>query len=170
MYKDIQLLFVTFLDDPHIDERSTSKFNTKEMNKDIAKFPYMVMKELPFEIKFIFKEKYEVVLRDTIPAGFTYNMADIPFLFQPISYDKHSPYVRDASLIHDFLLKYKKELYTMWNLQEYGMDHRDFRILTSDVFEDVLIQRGVPESKAKLMRNNVDIFQKLFVWSWMGIK
>lgn len=169
MYNDIQLQFVSFGKEPHIDERSTSIHNTKEMNKDIAKFPYMVKEELPFEIKFIFREKYEVVLKDVIPAGFTYNMADIPLLLQPISYDKHSPYVRDAALIHDYLLKYKKELYNLWNLKAYGMNHRDFRILTSDVFEYVLVQADVPPKKAHLMRNNVDIFQKLLCWSWMRI-
>lgn len=169
MYKDIQLHSVVFGAKPHIDERSTSIDNTKEMNKDIAQFPYMVMESLPFEIRLTFKDRYELCLRDVIPAGFTYNMADIPFLLQPISYDKHSPYVRDASLIHDYLLKYKKVLYYVWNLKEYGMDHRDFRILTSDVFQNVLVQSGVPLKKAKLMRNNVDIFQKLFCWSWMGI-
>ena len=169
MYNDIQLQFVTFAKEPHIDERSTSINNSKELNKDIAKYPYMVKEELPFEIKFIFKEKYEVVLKDIIPAGFTYNMADIPFLLQPISYDKHSPYVRNAALIHDYLLKYKKELYNLWNLEKYEMDHRDFRILTSDVFEYVLISSGVPAKKARFMRNSVDIFQKLFCWSWMEI-
>lgn len=170
MYKDIQLQFVSFGKEPHIDERSTSIHNTKEMNKDIAKFPFVVREELPFEIRFIFKKKYAVTLKDVIPAGFTYNMADIPFWLQPISYDKHSPYVRDAALIHDYLLKYKKELYKLWNLKAaYGMRHQDFRILTSDVFEYVLIQSGVPEKKARLMRNNVDIFQKLVCWSWMRI-
>ena len=97
-------------------------------------------------------------------------MADIPFLLQAISYDKHSPYVRDAALVHDYMLKYKKELYNMWNLKAYGMDHRDFRILTSDVFERALLCAGVPERKARKMRNAVDLFQKFFVWSWMGIK
>ena len=97
-------------------------------------------------------------------------MADIPFLLQAISYDKHSPYVRDAALVHDYLLKYKKELYNMWNLKAYGMDHRDFRILTSDVFERALLYAGVPERKARSMRNAVDLFQKFFVWGWMGIQ
>ena len=169
MYDDIQLQFVTFEKEPHIDERTTSIYNTKEQNKDIADFPYIVTEEVPFEIRFIFKEQHEVVLKDTIPAGFTYNMADIPFLLQPISYDKHSPYVRDAALIHDYLLKYKKELYKLWNLKAYGMGHRDFRILTSDVFEYVLIRSGVPKKKARFMRNSVDIVQKLFCWSWMRI-
>lgn len=169
MYKDIQLLFVTFKKEPHIDERTTSVYNTKEQNKDIAKYPFLVKDEVPFEIKFIFKEKYEVALKDTIPAGFTYNMADIPFLLQPISYDKHSPYVRNAALIHDYLLKYKKELYKFWNLKAYEMDHRDFRILTSDVFEYMLRLSGVPKKKARLMRNSVDIFQKLFRLDWMRI-
>lgn len=170
MYKDIQLRFVTFDDTPHIDERSTSCNYTTEMNKDIADYPYMVMKDVAFEIRFVFKNKHELVLTDTIPNGFTYNMADIPFLLQPISYDKHSPYVRDASLIHDYLLKYKKELFNMWQLKDYGMNHRDFRILTSDVFKYILLQSGVPKRKATKMRNAVDLFQKFCVWSWFGVK
>ena len=170
MHKDIQLQFVTFNKEPHVDERKTSCHNTKEMNDDIAAYPFMVMENVSFELRFMFKKKYEVALKDTIPAGFTYNMADIPFLLQPISYDKHSPYVRDASLIHDYLLKYKKELFKLWNLKDYGMNHRDFRILTSDVFEYVLLQSGVPKNKATRMRNAVDLFQKFCVWNWFGVK
>lgn len=169
MYKDLQLTFFSFGHKPVIEERSTSADFTKDMNKDIAKYPFMNMDDLPFEINAVFKNKINVKLTDTIPAGFVYNMADIPFFLQVISYDKHSPYVRDAALVHDYMLKYKKELYNMWNLKAYGMDHRDFRILTSDVFERVLLHAGVPERKAKRMRNCVDIFQKLFVWSWIGI-
>lgn len=135
MYKDLRLTFFSFGHKPVIEERSTSADFTKDMNKDIAKYPFMNMDDLPFEINAVFKNKIDVRLADTIPAGFVYNMADIPFLLQVVSYDKHSPYVRDAALVHDYMLKYKKELYNMWNLKAYGMDHRDFRILTSDVFE-----------------------------------
>lgn len=172
MYNDIELHNVLFLAEPHIDERTTSKNNTRKENKDIAKYPFMVVEDIPFEIRFAFKGcqfTKEIILSDTIPAGYVYNMADIPFFLQPISYDKHSPFVRNASLIHDYILEHKEELYKMWKLEEYGLDHRDFRILSSDVFEAVLIQAGVPEKKARLMRNSVDVFQKLVCWSWMGI-
>lgn len=169
MSDDLQLTFFGFGNKPIIEERSTNCNFTKEMNKDITKFPFMNMEDVPFEINLVFENKFDIKLLDTIPAGFVYNMADIPFFLQLISYDKHSPYVRDAALIHDYMLKYKKELFKMWNLQAYGMDHRDFRILTSDIFERVLLFSGVPKRKARRMRNCVDIFQKLFVWSWMRI-
>lgn len=169
MSKDLVLTYFAFDKEPIVNERFTSASFTKEMNKDIAEFPFMNMEDLPFEINFIFKNKHEINLKDIIPAGFVYNMADIPFFLQPFSYDKHSPYVRDAALIHDYMLKYKKILYKMWNLKDYGMTHRDFRILTSNIFERVLLFAGVPDKKARRMRNCVDLFQKFFVWSWMRI-
>ena len=170
MYKDIKHLSITYLTEPIVVTRTTDENFTAETNKDIARFPYLVCNDVGFEITFDFKDKYNIKIKDVIPAGFVYNMADIPFLLQPISYDKHSPYVKNASLIHDYILKGKKDFYKLWQLKDYGMDHRDFRILTSDIFEKVLIQDGVPARKARRMRNSVDIFQKLFVWNWMGVK
>lgn len=169
MYKDIQLKSFSFLTKPEIHERSTSATYTKEQNKDIVKYPFINLTDVSFEIDFLFESHREIKIQDIIPAGFVYNMADIPFMIQPITYDKHSPYVRDASLIHDFILQYKKELYVIWNLKDKGLTHKDFRILSSDIFENVLIQSGVPSKKARLMRNNVDIWQKLLCWSWMRI-
>lgn len=170
MYKNITNLSFNFKTEPHIDKRSTSAAYTDEMNKDIASKSYMVIDDAEFNISFLFKNKYQINLFDTIPFGFCYNMANIPFFAQPITYDKDSPYVRDASLIHDYLLDNKEALYEMWNLKAYGLDRRDFRILTSDIFEIGLLQAGVPPKKARLMRNSVDLYQKFICWSWFKVK
>ena len=83
MYDDLRLTFFAFGKKPIIEERSTSADFTKDMNKDIAKFPFMNREDLPFEINAVFKNKIDVRLADIIPAGFVYNMADIPFLLHP---------------------------------------------------------------------------------------
>lgn len=174
-YDKIQLVDFKFEERPKIAERSTSKLYSKKQNKEIAKYPFILMQAVSFKLDFKYIDdleiEHKVTIRDTIPAGYVYNMADIPFMLQLVTYDKHSPYVRNASLIHDYLLQYKYEFFVKkWQIIYMGLTHKEARILTSDIFQHVLEQSGVPTSKAKFMRDSVDIYQKLFVWDWFKLE
>ena len=76
-----------------------------------------------------------------------------------------SPFVKDASCIHDYLISRKRRLYEEWELKEKGITPEDFRVLTSLVFAYQLQYNGVPYGKAKLMAFFVDLWQTVLP-SW----
>lgn len=136
----------------------------------IKEFPYITEERCPFE--FAVRVGEEVFkFNGAIPKGFPYNCADIPFLLQPISYDKHSPFVIQGSLIHDYLLSRKRILYTDWEMEEKGITPLEFKKITSEIFGYVLRYNGVPYRKARLMAKMVDLFQYLIPrWYSLTIK
>jgi hypothetical protein len=140
---------------------------SEEELQGIAKYYLVLDNNCPFECTVRVGEE-EYALKAMIPSGFTYNMADIPFLLQLISYDKHSPFVKNASFIHDYLLSRKEVLYNDWELQAKGITPLEFKKITSEIFGYVLRYNGVPYRKAWLMAKAVDIFQ-YFIPSWYSL-
>lgn len=150
-----------FEEEPKIKERQPLKGMSKKELTSIKRFPFMVIKSVNFDIMLdIHGNKF--IFGGTIPKGFCYNMADIPDLVQCISYDKHSPFVRTASLIHDYLLVNKFRLYEKWKLAELGLTFAEFRDVTSNVFRIELENSAVPEKKASLMSKFVNLWQRVF--------
>ena len=149
-----------FEEEPRIKERQPVKGMTKQELTSIKRFPFMVVKSVNYDILLnIHGKKY--IFSGTIPKGFCYNMADIPDVLQPISYDKHSPFVKTASLIHDYLLVNKFRLYEKWKLAELGLTFSEFRDVTSNVFRIELENSAVPVKKASLMAKAVNLWQRL---------
>ena len=64
-----------------------------------------------------------------------------------------------ASGIHDYLLEYKYELYKQWSAQD-DLSIEEFRWVTSDTFRWICEQQGMRHSKATVMANVMDCFQK----------
>ena len=166
--RKVSLLDFSFKDkEPRVISRIPYYWMTDEELQSIHKFPYMVGERCPFEFSVKVGEdvhKFE----GAIPKGFPWNCADIPFLLQPISYDKHSPFVIQGSLIHDYLLSRKRVLYTDWEMKEKGIAPLEFKKITSEIFGYVLRYNGVPYRKAHLMAKMVDIFQ-CFIPRWYSL-
>lgn len=168
MKKNIVLESFEFTDgDPIFTPRTPYETMLPEELKDIEKYPYMLDKACPFEAR-LRVAGLPMVLRGTAPKGFCYNMADIPFLIQILTFDKHSPFVKDASFIHDYLLDRKKVLYQYWELEKKGLTPSDMRYITSLIFCHQLKKNGVGYRKAHIMAFFVDLFQR-FLPSWYNI-
>ena len=162
---DYAIEYFKFEEQPHIIPRTPLKGMSKRELKSIKKYPYIIVKNCNFEFKVVYGEE-SLKLKGTIPKGFCYNQADIPFILQPIAFDKHSPFVKDASLIHDYLLWAKVFYYNYWDLANKGFTVADFRRMTSKIFELALIRASVNEDKASLMAKVVDIFQAFKFIEW----
>lgn len=149
-----------FEEEPKIKERQPVKGMSKMELDSIKRFPFMVVKSVNFDIMLDIHGK-KFIFGGTIPKGFCYNMADIPDVLQCISYDKHSPFVRTASLIHDYLLVNKFRLYEKWQLDKLGLTFAEFRDVTSNVFRIELENSAVPVKKASLMAKAVNLWQRI---------
>lgn len=160
MKKRIRVKDFHFVEKPDVDERQPLKGMSRKELGSIKRFPFVVVKNANFGI-LIEIDGNDYYFSGTIREGFCYNMADIPDMLQCISYDKHSPFVKSASLIHDFLLVNKFKLYKKWNLEGLGVTFSDFRNITSDVFRIELENSAVPVKKAILMSKAVNLWQRV---------
>lgn len=158
--KDVILKSFTFEKEPSFTPRTPYYWMTDEEKSSIEKYPFMSDYRVPFIIETEIDQKH-LRLEGVIPKGFCYNLADIPWILEPISYDKHSPFVKNASFIHDYLISRKRALYETWGLKEKGVTTENFRILTSLIFAHVLRYNGVPYRKACLMAFFVDMWQSI---------
>lgn len=153
---------------PRVKQRQINKeiAKDKKTRKDIEDKPWQVTRDVTFCVTFEYKGK-EYVRTEQIEKGWTYNYANIPWFAEPISYDKHSPYMKIPSLAHDRVLDFRYRLWFEWELDKiFEDDLGEFRKLTSLIFEYLCIDSGVPEGKAKLMATSVDVFQKCMLRDW----
>lgn len=165
--KDITVKSVIFSEEPVIVERTPYYYMSENDKISIEKFPFISINRVSFAINCVVRD-IELNLSAVIPNGFCYNLADIPWLVEPISYDKHSPFVKNASYLHDYLISRKKVLYEHWELKKKNITPQDFRVITSLAFAYVLEYNGVPYTKAKLMAQCVDMWQT-FLPSWKNL-
>ena len=153
-----------FEEEPSFTPRTPYYWTSQEEKESIKNFPFISDYRVPFVMD-VEVNGTPITLRGVIPKGFCYNLADIPWIVEPISYDKHSPFVKNASFIHDYLVSHKRDLYETWELKEKGVKPNDFRVITSLVFMNVLRYNGVSYTKAKIMAFFVDVFQS-FLSEW----
>ena len=144
--------------EPSFTPRTPYAWMSADELESIANFPFILDERCPFCAVFKVNEQ-TITLRGVVPKGFTYNLADIPWLVEPIAYDKHSPFVKNASFIHDYLCSRRRQLYNDWGLKEKGITPFEFKDMTSLIFCHVLRQNAVPYSKARLMSTFVNLWQ-----------
>lgn len=165
--KDVILESFKFDTEPSFTPRTPYYTMCEEELESIRKFPFISDYKVSFTIVASVRD-IKLELTGVIPKGFCYNLADIPWIAEPLSYDKHSPFVKNASYIHDYLISRKKVLYLDWELKEKGVTPKDFRILTSLIFAYVLKLNAVPHYKAHLMATFVDMWQSILP-SWRAL-
>lgn len=159
MARKIVLTSFEFTDhDPSFTPRTPYNWMNDEDLRAIAAFPFILDEACPFCAVFKVGEQ-NITLRGVVPKGFTYNLADIPWILEPLSYDRHSPFVKDASFIHDYLCCRKKILYNDWGLKDKGITPLEFKDMTSIIFCHQLRKNAVPYSKARLMSICVNLWQ-----------
>lgn len=158
--KDVVLKSFVFEEEPSFTPRTPYYWFSGEELDSIKNYPFISDYRVPFVID-VEVNGTPITLRGVIPKGFCYNLADIPWIVEPLSYDKHSPFVKNASFIHDYMVSHKRDLYEVWELKDKGITPSQFRIISSLVFAHVLKYNGVPYYKAKLMAFFVDLWQSL---------
>ena len=153
---------------PRVKQRKINKeiAKDKKARKDIEEKPWQVTKDTTLCVTFAYKG-VEYTRKEDIEKGWTYNYANIPWFAEPITYDKHSPYMKVPSLAHDRVLDYRYRLWYEWELNKiFNNDLGEFRKLTSLIFEYLGVDAGVPVSKARLMATSVDTFQRCMLVDW----
>lgn len=158
--KNVVLKSFVFEQEPSFTPRTPYYWMSDEEKASIKDFPFISDYRVPFVMD-VEVNGVPFTLQGVVPKGFCYNLADIPWVVEPISYDKHSPFVKNASFIHDYLISHKRDLYETWELKEKNVKPEDFRVITSLVFAHVLKYNGVPYGKAKLMAFFVDLWQSI---------
>lgn len=126
--------------------------DTKEEKKDKKKKPFLNKRRVIFTI--FHKENQYCIL---IEKGYRWNGSNIPRGLWAIIGSMENCQYLNASMIHDYLLD-TKERKALINYN---------RELSSDIFYGMLIGSGVSKTKARIMRNAVDLYQKVFCkWSY----
>ena len=163
--KKLEVTRIEWTKHPRVRQRNITKNTPKKLRKEIEKKPYIVTRDTELVVTFKYNGK-EYTVKEKIEAGWTYNYADIPWFVEPISCDKHSPYMKLPSLAHDRVLDERYRLWYEWDLVNiFEGDLGLFRKLTSLIFQYLCVDAGVKEEKAKVMADAVDLFQ-MFLPSW----
>ena len=167
--EDLKIIDIRWKTTPFVIPRDITKVIVKEnktLEKDIEQKPYTLYSSTTMQLIFEYKGK-RYYREENIEAGWDYNYANIPWFVEPISYDKHSPYMKIPSLAHDRLLDFRYRLWYEWDLVTIFNNNLGlFRELTSKVFEYLCIDAGVPTEKAELMADCVNTAQKFIIWEW----
>lgn len=136
-----------FFDDiPHVSIRYPLPSHTEEEKKSIKKYPFTNKRNLQVCLKDYKKNKTYAF---SIPKGYCYDGASIPRLFWRVIGSNTDNRFLVPALIHDVLCEH----------HEYVNFDRHFSTV---VFNALLESSGVYCFKRFLMKNSVDIFQKLF--------
>ena len=137
---------VFFDDIPKVGVRYILPLMNKEKKKSIKKYPFINKRLL--KVKLIDKKK-DKIYKFNIPKGYCFDGASVPrFFWRVIGANTDNKFLI-AALIHDVLCEN----------HNYVNYDRKFSTL---VFDALLEASDVSSFKRFLMKNSVDIFQKLF--------
>lgn len=137
---------VFFDDAPHVCMRYILPSSTNEEKKSIKKYPFINKKNLQVLLADYQKNK---IYNFTIPKGYCYDGASIPRLFWRIIGSNTDNRFLVPALIHDVLCEHH--------------DYVDYdRKFSTYIFNSLLQVSEVSSFQRFLMKNSVDVFQKLF--------
>lgn len=117
-------------------------------------------KKYPFELHNTISITVKTSLREfsfQIFNGYTWNGADIPRFFWRIIGSRTDNDFLIASMLHDYLLEFKK--YVIKEILKNEIMPKEYRRLTSLIFRHVIKEQGTGTVKANIMSWCVDIFQ-----------
>ena len=143
---------VLFNTTPVVKVRVINNDDSKELKEQKQLFPFILENDVivtvqTSERKFSFK----------IGQNYVWNGADIPRLFWRIIGSKTDNAFLTASLVHDYMLQFKKFIFE--EVLKKDMKLYDYRKLTSLIFREIVKQCGTGTIKANIMSWCVDTFQ-----------
>ena len=136
---------IDFSETPHVGIRYIMPSDSEETKKSVKKYPFINKRDLTVRLGDI---KNERVYEFGIPKGYCYDGASIPRLFWRVIGSPTDNSFLIAALVHDVLCEN----------HQYVMNDR---IFSTKVFNALLKASQVGKIKRFLMKNSVDIFQKL---------
>ena len=138
---------------PRVGIRYILPSNTPEEKKSIQKYPFINKRKLKVMLIDCKKNK---IYHFSIPKGYCYDGASIPRLFWRVIGSNADNRFLIPALIHDVLCEH----------HEYVNYDRQF---STEVFNALLECSDVYPFKRYIMKNSVDVFQKLFCgWKKKG--
>ncbi len=137
---------------PQVIIRVIGKDDDKVLVKHKKKFPFKLHNTVNYTV-----ETTHRVFSFRIYQGYSWNGADIPKPLWWVGQSKDNAYLT-ASLVHDFLLEYKKYIYNI--VLDKKITPAQYRRLTSLIFREILKQDRTNVIKANIMAASVDWYQK----------
>ena len=147
-----QVLSLNFNEDPDIRERGYKDDDPDEIKKQKIKYPFEIFNTVTLTI---ITDKRQFSF--DIYNGYYWNGADIPKVLWLLVGSRYNPEFREASMIHDFMLQFKK--YILTEVLKNEISVQDYRRLTSLIFREKLKTQGTNTIKANIMAWTVDVFQ-----------
>jgi len=147
-----QVLFIDFNVDPDVRIRVINDNEPENIKNQKKAFPFELFNTITVTIITDFREfSYDIY------NGYYWNGADIPRVFWRIIGSRTSNEFLIASLLHDYMLQFKK--YMIKEVFENQITVDEYRRLTSLIFREKLKHQGVNTIKANIMSWCVDVFQ-----------
>ena len=154
-----QVLDVIFNPIPDTGNREILDDDPKAIKENKIKFPYELRNTVHITV---------VTTKRTftfpIYNGFVWNGADILVFLWRIVGSRYNPEFRKASMIHDYMLQFKK--FMLNEILKNEMPKNEYRRLTSLIFRHVIKKQGTDIVKANIMSFTVDFFQMLNFKGW----
>ena len=157
-----KVLFINFDNEPQTRDRriedkdykilvQDKKGNTITLAEDKKLYPFKIDNAVIVTVA-----TNRRVIKFVIPADYRWNGADIPKCTWSLVGSQFNPEFKIPSMIHDFMLEFKQEIYlTLDN----DVSIADYRRLTSLAFRQALKDEGVKTVKSNIMSGCVQIFQ-----------
>ena len=150
-----QVLFIDFSEVPDVRVRIIEDTDKKEIKENKIKYPFEIFNSIDVTVT---TDKRTFTFN--IFNNYTWNGADIPKFFYRIIGSRTSNRFLIASLLHDYLLQFKK--YIIRDVLNNQITITEYRRLTSLIFREKLKTQGTNTIKANIMAWTVDVFQHYF--------
>lgn len=147
-----QVLFIDFDKIPDVRIRVINDNEPENLKKQKKEFPFELFNTVTVTIITDFRE-----FSFDIYNGYYWNGADVPRALWRIIGSRTSNEFLIASLLHDYMLQFKK--YMIKEVFENQITVDEYRRLTSLIFREKLKHQGVNTIKANIMSWCVDVFQ-----------
>lgn len=150
-----QVLSVRIKPYPDIRDRDIFDTDTEPIKLQKIKYPYEIFNTVTVYVE-TNKRKFDF----DVYNGYYWNGADIIKPLWILVGSRYNPEFRIPSMIHDFLLQFKK--YILNEVLKNEISALEYRRLTSLIFGELLKTQGTNPIKANIMSWCVDIFQHYF--------
>lgn len=144
---------------PIVCVRVIEKSDSPEIKQEKKDYPFKLHNKVPVSI-----ETSKRSFGFSVPKNYIWNGADIPRIFWRLVGSKTDNAFLVASMLHDYLLDNKIDIYG--NVLEKDIPMKEYRRLTSLIFREVLKNSGENVIKANVMSWCVDVFQICHRGAW----
>lgn len=154
-----EVLSVIFNVEPDVRDRNIKDDDPEPVKQSKIENPYELFNTVTLTVVTNYRQ-----FSFDIYNGFIWNGADIPKVLWLLVGSRYNPEFRVASMIHDFMLQFKKYLLNEVLLNQ--ITKAEYRRLTSLIFREKIKAQGTNTIKANIMSWCVDVFQMCNKKGW----